>query len=1079
MLKPFQIRDLHRSSSHDDLSGSSILNDHVIRSNHRAPQQGIVQLSASEYDEIATNHPRARLTYTDDDDGELITVGSSLELSQRLEEPIDMPSPMYLVPQSEQMHFFDIRRSNSVKNLWKKFEYKPHFEGPESPKEISMAPKATEATQSNAQGELSSHRENSDSAAINESEPLLAAFETELARIMSSTDLTGDNNAQSGTSNTELQPRTESSRRQYPSAALMNALQNLIEGAETISTGVRSRLPEFERQLQNFQRALPEHVGSSVQGALAALENQTRSLVAALNDTATARGQETMELIQSELPTSAATVEGLHNMASELGHMGHTLFEAFKFDLGCNDSNRRSQGSSDSIPNLPGPSNLGHTGSTTTTPADQPAISCDSQQAGLAREVPNETRLSSIDAGNDSSMLPESRKSLHTQETVPATGGESGRSTEQRQQSETTSQGSSSQDEHTRVAGSWPRSQHGQFPWRDPISVPFSRSEWLAPPPVPVFWPLDVPQPPHAFHHHGSIPHPPHHAHPHGPPHGPPPHGPPPHGPPHHGPPHHGPHSHGHHLHGPRPQRPPRHGPPHGLQHNRPPPPPCEPRLSYTHGPPLPPLPPGAPHAHKILGPPPCESHSMPRVSQNVLRHPYPQAASSGVQDRNMNWSTLNDADHVPNSTSTDNGDKTALFIGNVAFSATESTVRNVFASGGFIVDVHLPLDSETGRHAGFGYLHFPSIHAARAALDALQGFHIDGHSINLEFSDHAPIAMVRTTQGRGEGVLPNRCSITAPPHQTPSPQRINVKGKTSAINEQRPAPLKVSDLCSADSHQPANEASSANNSLVSSSLLDTERLNALYPPLSEGSTPRRVASHTAPTQFPDLSRELEESRFPPVSQLDAHFLAENRREAGSSSDTPTEKETPAIVTKPDVASEVAPQNLPGAFPQDPQSILQEQPESSTAAHVTEPVASPPILRPKSMRTSNLSRRLSGPWDGLRTDEFHDTPRSLRRRATERQSLRDGAIMGPRSIHGRRPFYNVSPRPSTSTAEYNTTGQRRIDDCVSTLANLGYGSAEEGGLQRIAVYAAAVDGRVSDAIEMIEEERKAYEQQTK
>jgi hypothetical protein len=48
---------------------------------------------------------------------------------------------------------------------------------------------------------------------------------------------------------------------------------------------------------------------------------------------------------------------------------------------------------------------------------------------------------------------------------------------------------------------------------------------------------------------------------------------------------------------------------------------------------------------------------------------------------------------------------------------------------------------------------------------------------------------------------------------------------------------------------------------------------------------------------------------------------------------------------------------------------------------------------------------------------------------------------------------------------------------VSTLASLGYGSVEEGGLQRIAVYAAAVDGRVSDAIEMIEEERKAYEQQ--
>ncbi|KAF7593437.1 asparaginyl-tRNA synthetase [Aspergillus hancockii] len=68
-------------------------------------------------------------------------------------------------------------------------------------------------------------------------------------------------------------------------------------------------------------------------------------------------------------------------------------------------------------------------------------------------------------------------------------------------------------------------------------------------------------------------------------------------------------------------------------------------------------------------------------------------------------------------------------------------------------------------------------------------------------------------------------------------------------------------------------------------------------------------------------------------------------------------------------------------------------------------------------------------------------------------------------------------RPSTSAVESGAVRQRGIDDCVSTLASLGYGSIEEGGLQRIAVYAAAVDGRVSDAIEMIEEERKAYEQQ--
>lgn len=35
---------------------------------------GTVQISSSDYDEIASTHPRARLTYLDDDDGEVITV---------------------------------------------------------------------------------------------------------------------------------------------------------------------------------------------------------------------------------------------------------------------------------------------------------------------------------------------------------------------------------------------------------------------------------------------------------------------------------------------------------------------------------------------------------------------------------------------------------------------------------------------------------------------------------------------------------------------------------------------------------------------------------------------------------------------------------------------------------------------------------------------------------------------------------------------------------------------------------------------------------------------------------------------
>lgn len=78
MLEPFQIRDLHGPRPQED-SNESLKNfaqtviDHQTQPS-RSGKHGIVQLSSFDYDEIASTHPRARLTYPDDDDGEVITV---------------------------------------------------------------------------------------------------------------------------------------------------------------------------------------------------------------------------------------------------------------------------------------------------------------------------------------------------------------------------------------------------------------------------------------------------------------------------------------------------------------------------------------------------------------------------------------------------------------------------------------------------------------------------------------------------------------------------------------------------------------------------------------------------------------------------------------------------------------------------------------------------------------------------------------------------------------------------------------------------------------------------------------------
>lgn len=79
MLKPFQIRDLHRSPSPSGVNiEESIRENRQDASSPTQPRRGIVAVSAAQYNDIAASHPQARLTYIDDDDGELITVSSTV-----------------------------------------------------------------------------------------------------------------------------------------------------------------------------------------------------------------------------------------------------------------------------------------------------------------------------------------------------------------------------------------------------------------------------------------------------------------------------------------------------------------------------------------------------------------------------------------------------------------------------------------------------------------------------------------------------------------------------------------------------------------------------------------------------------------------------------------------------------------------------------------------------------------------------------------------------------------------------------------------------------------------------------------
>ncbi|KAL8683059.1 MAG: hypothetical protein Q9186_000969 [Xanthomendoza sp. 1 TL-2023] len=98
-----------------------------------------IRISTNEYDELLVRYPPAALNYMDNEDGEIVRVGSSLELAQRLEDPVSALARIGRQPKPgirrtrgavtdnktlsilSQYHTFDIDPSNDVQKIWTGF----------------------------------------------------------------------------------------------------------------------------------------------------------------------------------------------------------------------------------------------------------------------------------------------------------------------------------------------------------------------------------------------------------------------------------------------------------------------------------------------------------------------------------------------------------------------------------------------------------------------------------------------------------------------------------------------------------------------------------------------------------------------------------------------------------------------------------------------------------------------------------------------------------------------------------------------------------------------------------------------
>jgi RNA recognition motif-containing protein len=71
------------------------------------------------------------------------------------------------------------------------------------------------------------------------------------------------------------------------------------------------------------------------------------------------------------------------------------------------------------------------------------------------------------------------------------------------------------------------------------------------------------------------------------------------------------------------------------------------------------------------------------------------------------------------------------LYVGNLPFSATDESVRTLFATHGTVEKVSMITDRDTGRPRGFAFVEMSNADAARA-MQALNGTDFDGRSLKV-----------------------------------------------------------------------------------------------------------------------------------------------------------------------------------------------------------------------------------------------------------------------------------------------------------------------------------------------------------
>ena len=72
------------------------------------------------------------------------------------------------------------------------------------------------------------------------------------------------------------------------------------------------------------------------------------------------------------------------------------------------------------------------------------------------------------------------------------------------------------------------------------------------------------------------------------------------------------------------------------------------------------------------------------------------------------------------------------IYVGNLAFSATEAELRGMFESHGAVESVSIITEPDTGRSRGFAFVEMPGDGDAEKAITALNGTDVGGRPLTV-----------------------------------------------------------------------------------------------------------------------------------------------------------------------------------------------------------------------------------------------------------------------------------------------------------------------------------------------------------